>query len=81
MSDITNEDLRLYAHLSNDYLDEDTWAPIPVDMVAIELKWSRQAVKKSIARLVDHHSLERKSADIVNGSDVIDTGFDIYRLV
>lgn len=80
MSDLTNDDLRLYAHLSNDYLDEDTWAPIPVDMVAIELQWSRKAVTNSTARLVVHGSLERKNADIVNGSDVIDTGFDIYRL-
>lgn len=80
MSDLTNDDLRLYAHLSNDYLDEDSWAPIPVDMVAIELKWSRQAVTNATARLVAHGSLERKSADIINGPDVIDTGFDIYRL-
>lgn len=80
MSDLTNDDLRLYAHLANDYLDDESWSPISVDMVAIELKWSRQSVADAVARLVAHGSLERKTANIMRGDDVVDSGLDIYRL-
>lgn len=80
MADLTNDDLRLYAHLMNEHLDDEGWAPIPVELVAIELKWPRQGVTESVDRLVAHGSLERQTANLMRGENVLDAGITIYRL-
>ena len=80
MSDLTKDDLRLYAHLTGGYLDNETWAVIPVEMVAVELQISRESVTSSLARLLGHGSIECRKADIIRDGDVIDRGFKIYRL-
>lgn len=80
MSDLTKDDLRLYAHLTCGYLDNETWAVIPVEMVAVELQVSRESVTSSVARLLGHGSIECRNADIIRDGDVIDRGFKIYRL-
>lgn len=80
MTELATDDLRPYAHLANNYLDTETWAPIHVYMVAIELLRSRQSVTECVARLVDHDALEHKAADIMRGGDVVDSGLNIYWL-
>lgn len=80
MRDLTTDDLRVYASLSADHLDRDAWAPVPVELVAVGLLQSRQSVTDAVARLVAHGSLERKTANIMRGDDVVDSGLDIYRL-
>ncbi|WP_406019258.1 hypothetical protein OH783_01425 [Kocuria rhizophila] len=80
MDDLTTDDLRVCASLRADHLDHDAWAPIPVEVIAVSLLQSRQSVTDAVARLVAHGSLERKTASIMRGDDVVDSGLDIYRL-